>query len=206
MNVKNIRNVRTSIQEREHNAICDMLTCIRCGKYYSKQMFIKGRLKHTKSGIEFRYAKECCLCRQRALDSDTRKCRNRIDTRTYASRNKDYQFVINRKIHQYKYHDFKKNRQDDVTREEYDMLLPKDYIARIMSQPCTYCGTEPTEDIPNGLDRIDNSTCHKILNVVPCCETCNIMKQTLGISDFLEHIHKIAKHSKSNPSLQCFTE
>lgn len=45
----------------------------------------------------------------------------------------------------------------------------------------------------NGLDRLDSSKGHTSNNIVPCCTTCNLMKNTLGVEAFLTHVHKIAR-------------
>ena len=46
-------------------------------------------------------------------------------------------------------------------------------VAEIISQPCTYCGTD---EAPRGLDRIDNDAAHVRGNVLPACEPCNFAR------------------------------
>jgi hypothetical protein len=49
------------------------------------------------------------------------------------------------------------------------------YLARI-SSPCVYCQTSLLNETGCGLDRLDNSLGYAADNVVPCCGTCNQIK------------------------------
>lgn len=82
----------------------------------------------------------------------------------------------------------------------------------LSQRPCTYCGslphrvhnvydmnkrnpkTEEADFIYNGLDRIDNSKGHLPSNVVPCCTNCNMMKASLSVNTFINHIKLIYSH------------
>lgn len=63
-------------------------------------------------------------------------------------------------------------------------LQQRDY-ARILRQPCLYCGS--TERI--GVDRAQNDEHYTRINSVPCCATCNYMKGTMRIRAFAERAH-----------------
>ena len=81
---------------------------------------------------------------------------------------------------------------------------------------CYYCGSSPSNSMNvivsknklrvsqgtftyNGLDRIDSDKDHSEENIVPCCKTCNWMKNNLHRDEFMEHITKIYKfHNKEN--------
>jgi hypothetical protein len=68
----------------------------------------------------------------------------------------------------------------------------------ITSQACYYCGMSPqnkskTGDtygdfVYNGVDRVDNTQGYLSGNVVPCCKTCNWMKNQFTKDEFLTHI------------------
>lgn len=72
------------------------------------------------------------------------------------------------------------------------------------SSLCHYCGASPSNIsmrerkkasyIFNGIDRLNNLLGYTIENCVPCCEICNIMKLTLTVEEFKEHITKIYNH------------
>lgn len=49
-----------------------------------------------------------------------------------------------------------------------------DYLA-VVKLPCYYC----TNITSGGVDRLDSNFGHWICNIVPCCETCNIILGTL---------------------------
>lgn len=99
---------------------------------------------------------------------------------------------------------------------------PFDLFLSLSQQNCFYCGCAPTRTynvstscvkagtryqtenqikngnfVYNGLDRINSSLAHTIDNVVSCCYTCNIMKNTLGIIEFISHIEKIYHHTRN---------
>lgn len=95
--------------------------------------------------------------------------------------------------------------------------------AQIIKQNCYYCGIEPNmvfnsmrsrksaekinskmskEHIEsgsikyNGIDRLDSKLGYTILNVVPCCKTCNFAKNELTINEFYNWIQRIYKNFK----------
>lgn len=86
----------------------------------------------------------------------------------------------------------------ELSREEFRELTQKD---------CYYCGDEPSKlqygsygftkehgvYKYNGVDRIDSNLGYTLNNVVPCCHTCNIMKGTQTLEDFIERCRKVVK-------------
>src|ERR1039457_590270 len=97
-----------------------------------------------------------------------------------------------------------------------DGSLTFDEWYELSQQNCFYCGVEPsqrsnrhTEDdrsstyarkngtfIYNGVDRINNLE-HHIDECVPCCQTCNMAKNTMPIKFFKAWIIKVYKHFAS---------
>lgn len=89
----------------------------------------------------------------------------------------------------------------------------EDFIG-IINKNCFYCGEKPKKvtnkilisrghinEPPlryNGIDRLNPENGYSIENCVPCCSTCNYMKHTQQISDFLEHVKKIYNHTINN--------
>jgi hypothetical protein len=92
----------------------------------------------------------------------------------------------------YKYHAKKRN---------LDWNLNKINFKKLTKLNCYYCGIEPSQIqnnktstgnyIYNGVDRILNKTGYNLNNCVPCCKTCNWMKNNININDFINHINKI---------------
>ncbi len=83
---------------------------------------------------------------------------------------------IKRKISQKKYNRTVKGRACFL-RKAYQQIdscdMSTEEIAKIISQPCTYCGTT---EYNRGLDRIDNSSAHIKGNVIPACAACNFAR------------------------------
>lgn len=83
---------------------------------------------------------------------------------------------------------------------EFD--LSKNDFKRLTKQNCKYCNTEPKHlykkknlnggYVGNGVDRLDSNKGYTYDNVVPCCKTCNTMKNTLSVEEFVLHIQQIS--------------
>lgn len=73
--------------------------------------------------------------------------------------------------------------------------LSEEQAIEILHQDCYYCG-KPHAD---GIDRIDSNKDYSIENCVPCCGTCNIMKNKFDSKTFFDHIKLIyTKHFIDN--------
>ena len=74
-----------------------------------------------------------------------------------------------------------------AARRGKEVELQRHDYARILRQPCLYCGS--TERI--GIDRVRNDEHYTRANSVPCCATCNYMKGTMRIRVFAECAHRL---------------
>lgn len=97
-----------------------------------------------------------------------------------------YKGVVHRKSGNDRYDKYKariehKGKEMNLTVSEFENLL---------SQPCTYCGTN--EKI--GVDRSDSSLGYSLENAVPCCFMCNIMKHAHSLDSFITQIKRIHDH------------
>jgi 5-methylcytosine-specific restriction endonuclease McrA len=72
-----------------------------------------------------------------------------------------------------------------------DWLLTDIQAATLHCSPCVYCGGEST-----GIDRIDSSLPYQPDNCVAACQTCNVIKGTMSVSEFRAHIQKWAANIK----------
>ena len=102
-------------------------------------------------------------------------------------------------------HDRKKFSGSDLSFDEWKKLV---------DSPCNYCGMLGGRNIRdfsskgnlvsntilkiNGVDRVDSGLPYTIGNVVPCCNTCNMMKNEMSADDFLSHIKRILNHLGSD--------
>lgn len=67
--------------------------------------------------------------------------------------------------------------------------LSEDEFRILVEQNCFYCGTPSG----GGVDRTDSSLGYTSENSKPCCRTCNMMKWTLSMEDFLARVALIYK-------------
>lgn len=99
---------------------------------------------------------------------------------------------LNRAYRQYRRHAKDKNRNIELTKEEFRDISQKD---------CYYCGSSPSniskdhrsygEFIYNGIDRVDNNLGYTLDNCVPCCIICNKAKSGMSQYKFLNWIKKL---------------
>ena len=73
------------------------------------------------------------------------------------------------------------------------------YTANLSNKPCHYCGDVVVHS-GGGVDRIDSSVGYVEGNVVPCCPTCNVMKNEHTQEDMLNHMIKMLTHAGFNIS------
>lgn len=114
----------------------------------------------------------------------------------------------NREIRLYKryYTVYKSNAK--LKKREFN--LDFEMFISITKQDCFYCGTSPNKvfidrdrkDLLsdttikcNGVDRVDSLKGYTLDNVVPCCQTCNLMKLDMSTDAFLSKIEQIYKYN-----------
>lgn len=88
--------------------------------------------------------------------------------------------------------------------------IDEDVIKELFRLPCYYCGGatryENGEPVC-GVDRVNNRLGYVKSNIVPCCFTCNFMKGTFNITEFVEQCVKVAERHKTVNLLEsCFIE
>lgn len=93
-------------------------------------------------------------------------------------------YSLNGQYHNYKKRAVKANMVFELTEKD---CLP------YYNTNCAYCGGK-IKGI--GIDRVDNSIGYVKSNLKPCCSTCNYMKHTLTLNEFLEHMKKILNYYK----------
>lgn len=71
----------------------------------------------------------------------------------------------------------------------------------ITEKPCHYCwGNSKDRNIKsrgNGIDRKDSSIGYLVNNCVPCCATCNFIKNSMPYNDFISYLRKLYHHTKN---------
>lgn len=69
--------------------------------------------------------------------------------------------------------------------------ITKSQYADLTSRPCAYCGGFSPRRSYCGLDRIDSNGNYDLLNLSPCCWTCNYMKRDMTLGEWVNHIKKV---------------
>ena len=65
-------------------------------------------------------------------------------------------------------------------------------FCKIIEPPCHYCGENQK---PRGIDRVDNKIGYTQKNSVSCCRTCNFMKNTMSLQEFIDQVRKIYENN-----------
>lgn len=85
----------------------------------------------------------------------------------------------------------------NAAQRDFTFNLSLKRFAEIVVQKCFYCGMI---DRINGIDRIDNSKHYVDDNVVACCTTCNRMKHTMSVSEFVNKCSAIVQYTRTGKS------
>lgn len=93
--------------------------------------------------------------------------------------------------------------QWQAKRKNREFTLSKQDFLTITAKNCYYCGALPSNQAGrygrmcryNGMDRVDNLKGYTLDNVVPCCKTCNAMKQDFTSDVFLDTVVRIYHHT-----------
>lgn len=83
--------------------------------------------------------------------------------------------------------------------------LTREDVRGITKRNCEYCGAEPaqvcvrpgsegSDYIYNGIDRVNNEIGYEIENVVPACGKCNSIKRAMTKKDFVNWIDTVYNH------------
>lgn len=118
-----------------------------------------------------------------------------------------FRSVLNRRLFDYQRSSIKRGHKWELTKEEF---------ASLITQECAYCGAKPKRleftvhastlkdakakrrvkslEKINGIDRKDNEIGYTLSNCVPCCSTCNFLKNMMSAKKFIAHILRIAIH------------
>lgn len=94
----------------------------------------------------------------------------------------DYYLTVDGKFSYYKGMAKKRNINFGLSLNQFKSFWQK---------PCSYCGS--TIDTI-GIDRIDSSKAYNQNNCIPCCTTCNSMKNDKSDGEFKTHINLIYSH------------
>lgn len=79
--------------------------------------------------------------------------------------------------------------------------LSAEEFKNIVEQECHYCGGYSVDvnekSRGNGIDRKNSLGAYKVANCVPCCATCNFIKNTMPYEDFIKYIRRTYERTKN---------
>lgn len=84
--------------------------------------------------------------------------------------------------------------KEQAKRRNISVLIGFDEYINIVRTACSYCG-EFTYDGYSGVDRVQNTGAYQKDNTVACCKTCNFMKGSLSVDEFLQKVRYIARET-----------
>ncbi len=93
--------------------------------------------------------------------------------------------------------------QSSARKKNVSWELTEDEAYVLFKNNCYYCGVEPSNGkgktqkgnfLYSGIDRIDNSKGYSPSNVVSCCRTCNLSKETKTLIEWENYICRVYNH------------
>ncbi len=84
--------------------------------------------------------------------------------------------------------------------KECEFHLTLDEFASLVTKPCFYCTIKDPVSF-NGVDRVDNNGHYTVDNTVPCCTTCNRLKHSMSIGEFLNKCYAIQTFLQGGASI-----
>lgn len=83
------------------------------------------------------------------------------------------------------------NIERDANRNNYEWDLNYESAKELLFQDCFYCGSPPTKNQLNSIDAVKHQLGFISGNVVPCCETCNRIKGSIKLANFVKRARHI---------------
>ena len=98
---------------------------------------------------------------------------------------------------------------DNAKRRGIEWRLTDEEFLAVASLRCHYCGSPPrrftrnrwsnrkaigaveSEEVLNGIDRLNPEKGYVLSNCVACCSKCNRAKMDMGVNELLEHVKQI---------------
>lgn len=129
----------------------------------------------------------CTHCNSITTNYKNDKCQKCYTAQYISNKNRKKRELFDVKIQNYKCGARKRNLNFNLTDE---------MCIELFNKPCYYCSLEITDDVINGIDRIDSNDHYNIENCVSCCTQCNLMKGDKDQNDFIDICEHIATYNK----------
>lgn len=91
--------------------------------------------------------------------------------------------------------------RNNARKRNINFGLTVDDFEEIVKLPCHYCGGFSIDRFENsrgnGIDRKNSDEDYSINNCVPCCRTCNFIKNSIPYVDFITYIRNVYNHTRN---------
>jgi hypothetical protein len=78
--------------------------------------------------------------------------------------------------------------REGAARADRAIDMSTDELTKLVTSPCHYCGFS---DKLVGIDRVNNDIHYTLANCVPACKTCNFMKRTMTVEQWMQKMRQI---------------
>lgn len=168
----------------DQNLLCD--ECLKkCREYDNKQYNTRKDLKNVcvTCGIQIEsmiigendeHIQKCQLCYHKMKDIEKKRVREERNYNVERKKNTEKHF-----------NEYKKG----ASQRNLWFELSHDEFKTIVEQPCFYCETYNMNEVI-GIDRLYSDLGYCLQNCVPCCKICNIMKNDMTPTEFINHLQK----------------
>jgi hypothetical protein len=147
----------------------DANLCLDCGRNFTNPQVIRAKGKHDKE------LRRCVPCYEKLLKHES--------ARPLRERNYKAEAFTNKHVI---WNHYVKGAQ----KRNINFALTKTRFNELILQSCFYCTYKKDGEV-NGIDRLNNNQGYQEDNVVPCCETCNIMKGSQHPQEFIDKLYAI---------------
>jgi hypothetical protein len=178
-----LHKARMYDRKRDNKKRQDPNLCLDCGQTLTDELRAKG--KHDK------LLRRCVPCYEKLQKQESKRPKRVRNFKAEAFKNKHvvWNFYVK-----------------GAKKRGMDFTLNKILFEEMIVKPCFYCNYQKNGEV-NGIDRLDNQKGYVDDNVVPCCETCNILKGTQHPQEFIDKIkaiydYQINKHPISNELIE----
>lgn len=164
------------------------------GKLKCEECLRKTRERDTKQ-YEERKANKCCVTCGIKLEEEVKGVKGSTVFKCKECYEKERKVELNRTRDKRNYKNENKLNLEkyyqqysiDAGKRNLEFSISFDLFKDIVESPCRYCKCYNEIEVV-GIDRVNSALGYIESNVVPCCETCNIMKSKYNIIHFAKHI------------------
>jgi hypothetical protein len=144
--------------------------CLDCGRTLTDAIRAKG--KHDKP------LRRCVPCYEKLLKQESERPERNRNFKAEAFTNKHV--IWNHYV-------------KGAKKRGIPFALSRTHFQELIVKPCFYCKYHKEGEV-NGIDRVDNQKGYIENNVVPCCETCNVLKGSQHPQEFIDKMWAIHQY------------